>query len=170
MKLSGVGLEPHECNSKFLTKRLGVDKACLICVGVVLGVIMLFVLIFFVRYGLDDDVALPILASVLGFGLIFGIPTFFLYREVREIQKELAKRCAKDENESLHIGEMTKKNTRRSLIAIVCFIVISVIIIVSVICGDSTSTSNIYDDDGNGRYDPEDVFGENYEAWLEYAD
>lgn len=31
-------------------------------------------------------------------------------------------------------------------------------------------TADIYDDNGNGRYDPEDVFGENYEGWLEFAD
>ena len=30
-------------------------------------------------------------------------------------------------------------------------------------------TSEIYDDNGNGRYDPEDVFGENYEGWIEFA-
>ena len=69
------------------------------------------------------------------FGLIFGIPGFFVFREARTIQKELDKRSAEDEEDAINIEETTKKNTRRSLIAIACIIAIAVIIIFTIVGG-----------------------------------
>ena len=137
MKLSGVGLEPHECNDEFLSKRLGLNKAVLVLVGVILGLIVLVGLILFFDQlaTYDFENALPFLVMIPAFGLIFGIPGFFVFREARAIQKELDKRSAEDEEDAINIEETTKKNTRRSLIAIACFIIIAVIVIFKIIGG-----------------------------------
>ena len=137
MKISGVGLEPHECNDEFLSKRLGLDKAVLIIEGIFVGLIALVGLIFFIdqvsTYGFEN--AFFYLLAIIAFGLIFGIPGFFIFREARAIQEELDKRSREDEDDARYIEEITRKNTRRSLIVSCCVIALVVIIIFKVIGG-----------------------------------
>ena len=137
MKINGVGLEPHECNDEFLSKRLGINKAAIIFAGVIMGLIVLVGLILFFNtlVTADFENALPFLVMIPVFCLIFGIPICFVFRETQAIQKELNKRSAVDDEDALNIKEATKKNTRRSLLAIICIVVIAVIVIFAIVDG-----------------------------------
>lgn len=68
---------------------------------------------------------------------------------------------------SLKINIGMKKILAYIVAAIIAGVILG-IALGSAIKGDRTS--DIYDDNGNGRYDSEDVFGDNAEGWLEYAE
>lgn len=61
---------------------------------------------------------------------------------------------------------------KKAIIAFIVAIVLACIFLIIVISSalGNNKTSDIYDDNGNGRYDSEDVFGDNADGWLEYAE
>lgn len=88
---------------------------------------------------------------------------------------------SKPEPEWFQVDEETQTSSKSSLKInigkkkIMAFIVAAIIagVILGVALGSALKgdrTSDIYDDNGNGRYDSEDVFGDNAEGWLEYAE
>ena len=102
---------------------------------------------------------------------LFGILSLFVVRlgirMVKNINGELKSREITDNDKILAKKSKIKSIILYIILAVVVGLVMSCTVIKSL---EEDRTANIYDDNGNGRYDSEDVFGDNADGWLEYAE
>ena len=123
---------------------MGILQAAINIAGVVLSVIVAAGLVFFgfmwSIYDLSN--ALPFLACIPAFGLIFGFPMIFLLREKKGIMQELRSRFKKPEDMA-NIEATIKKKSRKSLIVMIGIILLALIVVLGMVL--SGTVRNVID-------------------------
>ena len=141
MKINGTDIK--EYGKDFLTSRLGIMQAAINIAGVVLSVIVAAGLVFFgfmwSIYDLSN--ALPFLAFIPAFGLIFGFPMIFLLREKKGIMQELRSRFKKPEDMA-NIEATIKKKSRKSLIVMIGIIALALIVVLGMVLSGTEGTNS----------------------------